>query len=102
MLGSPILYLKGMRIMMFQFSGFYCNTNRPRSRNPKPTPTLHYTPCGPFSRRPNQKLICQRREEDASCIAKSAVRLQWLLRRFLRLALEPLSKSWKGFVRGMG
>ena len=24
-LGSPILYLKGMRIMMFQLSGFYCN-----------------------------------------------------------------------------
>ena len=25
MLGSLILYLKGMRIMMFQLSGFYCN-----------------------------------------------------------------------------
>ena len=25
MLGSPILYLKGMRIMMFQLSGFYYN-----------------------------------------------------------------------------
>ena len=24
MLGSPILYPKGMRIMMFQLSGFYC------------------------------------------------------------------------------
>ena len=24
-LGSPMLYLKGMRIMMFQLSGFYCN-----------------------------------------------------------------------------
>ena len=24
MLGSLILYLKGMRIMMFQLSGFYC------------------------------------------------------------------------------
>ena len=24
-LGSPILYLKGMRIMMFQLSGFYCS-----------------------------------------------------------------------------
>ena len=23
-LGSPILYLKGMRILMFQLSGFYC------------------------------------------------------------------------------
>ena len=23
-LGFPILYLKGMRIMMFQLSGFYC------------------------------------------------------------------------------
>ena len=25
MLGSPILYLKAMRILMFQLSGFYCN-----------------------------------------------------------------------------
>ena len=25
MLGFPLLYLKGMRIMMFQLSGFYCN-----------------------------------------------------------------------------
>ena len=24
MLGSPILYLKGMRRLMFQLSGFYC------------------------------------------------------------------------------
>ena len=23
-LGFPLLYLKGMRIMMFQLSGFYC------------------------------------------------------------------------------
>ena len=26
MLGSLILYLKGMRIMMFQLSGFYCKS----------------------------------------------------------------------------
>ena len=26
MLGSPILYLKGMRILMFQLSGFCFNT----------------------------------------------------------------------------
>ena len=25
MLGSPILYLRGMRILMFQLSGFYYN-----------------------------------------------------------------------------
>ena len=25
MLGSPIPYFKGMRILMFQLSGFYCN-----------------------------------------------------------------------------
>ena len=25
MLGSLILYLKGMRIMVFQLSGFYCS-----------------------------------------------------------------------------
>ena len=24
MLGFPLLYLKGMRLMMFQLSGFYC------------------------------------------------------------------------------
>ena len=31
MLGSPILYLKGMRILMFQLSGFYymSTTNTP-------------------------------------------------------------------------
>ena len=27
MLGSLILYLKGMRIMMFQLSGFYCRAS---------------------------------------------------------------------------
>ena len=27
-LGSLILYLKGMRIMMFQLSGFYCRVFR--------------------------------------------------------------------------
>ena len=26
MLGSPILYLKGMRTIMFQLSGFYCKS----------------------------------------------------------------------------
>ena len=26
MLGSPILYLKAMRILMFQLSGFYCTS----------------------------------------------------------------------------
>ena len=31
MLGSPIItfYLKGMRILMFQLSGFYCRPFRP-------------------------------------------------------------------------
>ena len=29
MLGSPILYLKAMRILMFQLSGFYCNGPQP-------------------------------------------------------------------------
>ena len=34
MLGSPILYLKGMGILMFQLSGFYCMfcTRAPISR----------------------------------------------------------------------
>ena len=27
MLGSPILYLKAMRILMFQLSGFYCRVH---------------------------------------------------------------------------
>ena len=30
MLGSLILYFKGMRLMMFQLSGFYCNYPDPR------------------------------------------------------------------------
>ena len=29
MLGFPILYLKGMRIMMFQLSGFYYTITKP-------------------------------------------------------------------------
>ena len=39
MLGSLILYLKGMRIMMFQLSGFYYKaptTQTPKPPNPKP------------------------------------------------------------------
>ena len=32
MLGSPIVYLKGMRILMFQLSGFYY-TETPKSRD---------------------------------------------------------------------
>ena len=28
MLGFPILYFKGRRLMMFQLSGFYCNLHR--------------------------------------------------------------------------
>ena len=27
MLELPILYFKGMRLMMFQLSGFYCKSN---------------------------------------------------------------------------
>ena len=39
MLGSLILYLKGMRIMMFQLSGFYCKPAlRTDSLNPIHTP----------------------------------------------------------------
>ena len=34
MLGSLILYLKGMRRMMFQLSGFYCNFQPPESVKP--------------------------------------------------------------------
>ena len=32
MLGSPILYLKGMRILMFQLSGFYYRVWRMEAR----------------------------------------------------------------------
>ena len=28
MLGFPLLYFKGMRLMMFQLSGFYCTSIR--------------------------------------------------------------------------
>ena len=33
MLGSPILYLKGMRILMFQLSGFYYTLQNPNLHN---------------------------------------------------------------------
>ena len=29
MLGFPLLYFKGMRLMMFQLSGFYCKPCEP-------------------------------------------------------------------------
>ena len=38
MLGSPILYLMGMRIMMFQLSGLYCSFIRAGTRSPTKTP----------------------------------------------------------------
>ena len=38
MLGSPILYLKGMRTIMFQLSGFYC---KPQTLHT--TPMINYT-----------------------------------------------------------
>ena len=34
MLGSPILYLKGRRRMMFQLSGFYCNQKKSGGSEP--------------------------------------------------------------------
>ena len=34
MLGFPLLYFKGMRLMMFQLSGFYCNYYYYRSSIP--------------------------------------------------------------------
>ena len=45
-LGSLILYLKGRRRMMFQLSGFYCNS---RTENPDTAPaTVLYNPYEPF------------------------------------------------------
>ena len=42
MLGSPILYLKGMRILMFKPSGFYYKPNTftetPKLQTPSPQP----------------------------------------------------------------
>ena len=32
-LGSPILYLKGMRMLMFQLSGFYYKPLNPKRRD---------------------------------------------------------------------
>ena len=32
-LGSPILYFQGMRIMMFQLSGFYCSSYKQLKRD---------------------------------------------------------------------
>ena len=48
MLGSLILYLKGMRIMMFQLSGLYCrplyNIKEPYSNYRGPAKTLTLNP----------------------------------------------------------
>ena len=41
MLGSPILYLRGMRILMFQLSGFYCRALASLSFRDIPRPDLH-------------------------------------------------------------
>ena len=35
MLGSPILYLKGRRRMMFQLSGFYCSVKGDEEKEPE-------------------------------------------------------------------
>ena len=44
-LGSLILYLKGMRITMFQLSGFYCKSMVLQSPvNPKPFNEKHPNP----------------------------------------------------------
>ena len=37
MLGSLILYLKGMRTIMFQLSGFYCKPKVPNFPNSQPS-----------------------------------------------------------------
>ena len=36
MLGLPILYFKGMRLMMFQLSGFYCRVSTVRFYEDEP------------------------------------------------------------------
>ena len=41
-LGFPMLYLKGMRILMFQLSGFYCKLLL--STSPQPLLSLAQTP----------------------------------------------------------
>ena len=55
MLGPTMLYLKGMRIMMFQLSGIYCTpimelgTERPslsRLRGPNSTMVVYMDPLG--------------------------------------------------------
>ena len=35
-LGSLFIYLPGMRIMMFQLSGFYCRLITPTAQDPTP------------------------------------------------------------------
>ena len=35
MLGLPLLYFKGMRLMMFQLSSFYCKPDDTAAPNPK-------------------------------------------------------------------
>ena len=36
MLGAPMLYFKGMRLMMFQLSGFYSKPQALKPENPIP------------------------------------------------------------------
>ena len=43
MLGSLILYLKGMRIMMFQLSGFYCKRNMTHFSHPNYEVMRHFS-----------------------------------------------------------
>ena len=48
MLGSLILYLKGMRIMMFQLSGFYCKRVQGLGQFAHETTTPNITLTKPF------------------------------------------------------
>ena len=53
MLGSPILYLKGMRIMMFQLSGVHYKA--PILRSPQKSPT--FGPLRDFSSRCDESSV---------------------------------------------
>ena len=58
MLGSLILYIKGMRILMFQLSGFYCKscTLNPTGQSLRPVLKPHILNPQPYTRPKPQDL----------------------------------------------
>ena len=78
MLGSLILYLKGMRIMMFQLSGFYYKSLKPPTSMPGRRPGREGGHADPLGTDPGLSLIAQRLQ--SSSFWGFIYRIQSLLR----------------------